>query len=1068
MSLSKQLVHLNMTGGLQRKDDERLVIPSKLAVADNVQFDDASTVVRRGGQTTLDAVGGLGGRLRRSFTHQGNAYLEAVDYVSDISYTGGIWSVLGTSGAFNRLAGHNKTNTQTPPREFTRGAASTSRVGTFSRGALEEVVPVHDGSLDSAILGDYTCIAWETLSTDGLRIVVRVKVINDVTGVTVFENSTTSLDSNSATHPRVVASVAQSKFFIYYASINNGASTWAVNMLAYTPPATSFSSLQTVVTPIASATATDLSDANIALFDVAYSADAASLAIVVKDSSSIILYTLSTTNGYTSTWNANLPSGSAPRSLTLLVTEPSAGDYVAHVFYGVNTNSCKGIFKHLSSGFPTAEASIGTGPASSVVGKIVAYEDPDADRIRVAFDSITTTSGVVSSTLVAVSLIDDEEGYTSTIQVYALTPWVIEGRFAPVNSRLYLPVRFISEQYQGTVYVVDLKETYNAVNLGQSGVGNVICVARLDYGECLNSTEHWHLSNRVQNTPIRNNTLSFLYYKYESNLRLAGALVDQQNTVLTRAVLDFEAQLQHEEIGGVTFLAGACPHIFDGLDYVEENFHHGPEINVNTALSATASAYELPDVSATVTVCFTVAWTDAQGNWHESAPSNEVSYTVVSGSGNLYIPTSAVIIPPTLKPNSIVVMYRTLGSSTDTQLYLALRNGVTVVSDATLASGEQLYTAGGVLPNTPAPACRHVSTFQKRLVVSGCGDGTGVYWSKQHQRGFGIEFSTGDITHKMTVPSDKGRVVGTEELDDRLIILCENGAGTIFGTGPAATGTQGQYSEFSTIMTELGASWDSPKSILRGPEGIWFRSQFGMRLISRGGALAIGQDGKQVGSEVDGLVSGNIVAVSGGAKQQLRFYQSSGTVLVWDSQWRQWTRFTGMANIDALYAGGRYYHLSNYTSVLTEQTPLLRYTNEAAYLDVSDANVAATEFSGYIETPWLSFSGIQGFQRVYRVMFLGKNVDSSVQAQSFSGTVGYDFNQTSPPTDETFAASVTPSTLGLVQFQHHLARQKCETIKLGLSFKPVSTNTGRFRLTDLTLQVGVKHGYFKLPSSQRF
>jgi len=53
--------------------------------------------------------------------------------------------------------------------------------------------------------------------------------------------------------------------------------------------------------------------------------------------------------------------------------------------------------------------------------------------------------------------------------------------------------------------------------------------------------------------------------------------------------------------------------------------------------------------------------------------------------------------------------------------------------------------------------------------------------------------------------------------------------------------------------------------------------------------------------------------------------------------------------------------------------------------------------------------------------------------------------------------------------QHHFAQQKCESLKIRLTIDPdFVTVDGRLRLTDLTLQVGVKGGFFKMPSSQRF
>ncbi len=466
----------------------------------------------------------------------------------------------------------------------------------------------------------------------------------------------------------------------------------------------------------------------------------------------------------------------------------------------------------------------------------------------------------------------------------------------------------------------------------------------------------------------RSSSFVLPYLKYETDRRLAGT-ADETAFCLSAATIDFSSQLQHEEINGVTFLSGACPHVFDGSNYTEENFHHAPEIVGALVAVAAGGTYTLGSSTVTVSVCFTWGWQDAQGNWHESAPSGEKSVNITAA---LPCITPTIVSPPTLKAGARLLMYRTKGSSTDTSMYLAVKaDGTSISSDTDLDDGEQLYTAGGVLPNTPAPACRHVSTFQKRLVLSGCGDGSRVHWSKVTTPGYGVEFSSGDPTHQTVVPSDKGRAVGTEEMDDNLFFVCENGVRVSSGTGPNSAGTQGQYSDPRSSITEVGCSWDSPKSILRGPEGIWFRSPFGMRLVSRSGGLGLAPDGKQAGAEVDSLVSGNVVAVAGDAKQQLRFYQSSGTCLVWDYQWKQWTRFTQVSNVDAVYADDRYYTVDNYNN---NANAVMRYTDETAFQDwvVVGSSLVQAAVSAYIETPWLSFAGIQGFQRIYRLKVLGK------------------------------------------------------------------------------------------------
>jgi hypothetical protein len=727
----------------------------------------------------------------------------------------------------------------------------------------------------------------------------------------------------------------------------------------------------------------------------------------------------------------------------------SGGVLLGHAIFGAGAN-LRGYRLPSNTGVMSASVTIRT--LTGTIGRVVVTDVSGA--LHITIDQLTATSDTYATTY----LINATTAHVFTSQTAISTNCFIDGRSFSMRSRNFVPMVFTSNSNQSTHFLLDITEA--AENLGVATTAKPSFVSRVDYGEVAASGYGINLGARVRGSHASMVT----YAKYETDLRLAGA-TNATRIVLVAAKFAPTEQLGDAEINGLALLAGALPRVCDGAQIVEEGFHWGPEVQgaALTPVTTGSGIYSFPSVGS-YSVAFTEGWMDAQGNWHESAVARTFSLTTTLG--NLDI-NPTFIRPPSVKNDRQLIMYRTKLLGTDTSLYLAhagdLSTGTVVeVTDADLPSGEQLYTAGNVLPNTPAPACRHVSVFQKRLVLAGCGDGSRIYWSKQTTPGYGVEFNSGDPTHQTQVPADKGRAVATKEMDDRLVILCENGVGIIGGQGPDPTGTSGQYSDFSSIITETGCSWDSPKSAIRGPEGVWFRSPFGLRLVSRSGSLARGQDNKQVGSEVDALVSGNVVAIAGDAKQQLRFYQSSGTVLVWDYQWLQWTRFTGFANVDACYADDRYYHLSNYSTT----TPLLRYTNNTTHADVNDSGVATQAFSPYIETPWLSFAGIQGFQRVYRLMILGKNVDGAVNPMTFGLSLQYDFNDTytSFPT-----VNVTPSTNGLVQLQHHFVKQKCESMKIAIYFFPVTPgNAGRFRLTDLTLQVGVKGSYFKMPSSQRF
>jgi hypothetical protein len=1024
MSLNKQLVHLNMTGGLQKKDDQFLVIPSKLTAADNVEFDDASTVITRGGQARLTLPAGYATAIR-SFVRAGTANLEFED--------GSTIRANGLSGASD-YANWRGSALSYEPSTFPRVGVQTRRIAQY---------PIDGASFDVAYGATNYCLAWSEYDAN-LGYVVQVSIRSVTTDIEVQRNVISgAAASEYVMQPRVIYDSTNARFSIFTYHEDSAFVTASMKGSYVAETGGSFTGPTILIAmSYAGGGLSALADAAI------YPGQGYCLVSRDADLTGTVRMRLVNLSHGSIVASTSAVPATVLSSLTAHATY-SGGVLLGHAIFGAGAN-LRGYRLPSNTGVMSASVTIRT--LTGTIGRVVVTDVSGA--LHITIDQLTATSDTYATTY----LINATTAHVFTSQTAISTNCFIDGRSFSMRSRNFVPMVFTSNSNQSTHFLLDITEA--AENLGVATTAKPSFVSRVDYGEVAASGYGINLGARVRGSHASMVT----YAKYETDLRLAGA-TNATRIVLVAAKFAPTEQLGDAEINGLALLAGALPRVCDGAQIVEEGFHWGPEVQgaALTPVTTGSGIYSFPSVGS-YSVAFTEGWMDAQGNWHESAVARTFSLTTTLG--NLDI-NPTFIRPPSVKNDRQLIMYRTKLLGTDTSLYLAhagdLSTGTVVeVTDADLPSGEQLYTAGNVLPNTPAPACRHVSVFQKRLVLAGCGDGSRIYWSKQTTPGYGVEFNSGDPTHQTQVPADKGRAVATKEMDDRLVILCENGVGIIGGQGPDPTGTSGQYSDFSSIITETGCSWDSPKSAIRGPEGVWFRSPFGLRLVSRSGSLARGQDNKQVGSEVDALVSGNVVAIAGDAKQQLRFYQSSGTVLVWDYQWLQWTRFTGFANVDACYADDRYYHLSNYSTT----TPLLRYTNNTTPADVNDSGVATQAFSPYIETPWLSFAGIQGFQRVYRLMILGKNADGSVNPMTFGLSLQYDFNDTytSFPT-----VNVTPSTNGLVRLQHHFVKQKCESMKIAIYFFPVTPgNAGRFRLTDLTLQVGVKGGYFKLPSSQRF
>lgn len=1024
MSLQKQLVHLNMTGGLQTKDDAFIVIPSKLAVADNVEFDDASTVKTRGGQSLVNVEYAAGYDTPVRMFERNNS--------TNIEYqNGSVFRVTGTALSATDYGAWLGDFVTYEPARFMRVGATTRRIlGTTQTAG-------NISGWDIALGTTTYCIARATtLALGNVGIALSVRRLDDDTELfSRFLSSVTS--SENVYLPRVVYDSTNASYIVLGYFEDTAFLTASVKGIYFNEAGTTVSAVTLIFNMTYTASGISaLMDASIV--------QGSGLCVVARDADAtgrvrMRLVTLTLSNIVAAT-------NAAPAVLSQSLTAHAVligGVLNGYALHGAGAN-LRGYRLPANTGVMSAESTITTLP-SGLVGRI-AVVDWGGSFFRIAFDNYSSGATYATTYLAQSTQALVLSGGRTAIS----TNCFLAGRFFSMRGSDFVPVVFESNSFQGTLFVLNITDA--ARNLGSSIATKASFVARIDYGEVAYTGMAASTGARLPNTY----SSLIPYIKYETDLRIAGT-DNLTPSCLSVCSLAPTEQLGAREINGLAFLAGAMPMLCDGVQIVEEGFHWGPEVAGGALTPAAAGIITFPNLTGTYTVVFTEGWTDAQGNWHESAPSPEYQVTITAGSG-LYAINPTLIRPPSLKNNSALVMYRTLRSSTDTNLYLTL-NGTT---DANLPSGEVIYTTGGVLPNTPAPPCRHVSVFQDRLVLSGCGDGYRTYWSKRVIPGYGVEFSSDDPTHFEQVPVSAGRVVATEELDDRLVVLCEKAIGLITGTGPASTGTQGQYSDFSTVVNEVGCSWGSPKSVIRAPEGIWFRSPFGLRLFSRGGALARNQDGKQAGSDVDLLVLGDAIAVRGPIKQQLRFYQpANGTVLVWDYQWLQWSRFTDMGHTDAAYADDRFYHLSTNSG---STAPLLRYTDDGATTDVDGAGTAGNAITSIIETPWLQFAGIQGFQRIYRLMVLGRNLLTAGALNAyFSLLVYYDFSSVFGE-----SANVTTNGTGRIQIQHHFAKQKCESMKLQVAFRQNGATPTRLRLTDLTLQVGVKAGYNKLPSSARF
>lgn len=507
------------------------------------------------------------------------------------------------------------------------------------------------------------------------------------------------------------------------------------------------------------------------------------------------------------------------------------------------------------------------------------------------------------------------------------------------------------------------------------------------------------------------------------------------------------------ELDGSLFIASSCPSVYDGVGVTEHNFHLYPE-----GLSGTRTAGgSLPD--GTYQICCHWEWVDGRGKLVRSIPSVPVTVVLSSGgSSRIIYSVPPLVLTDKTSPRAEVSVvfsrteaggsnfYRVSSVSSPTLNNPASTTNITLTDgtlDAALISNELLYTTGGVLERGPAPACTIVTTHQGRLFVTGLESGNAVAYS-----GALIDGEVAGFNEALVLrPQDAGGSnTGLASMDDKLLIARERRWEYISGEGPNALGQQNGYSEPQMATGELGAKRRNSRSLLLTDDGIWFRSDNGLRLLSRGLSIARDSRGTYLGSEVDGLVGEVLASLLDRRTNQLKFFDGLNAY-VFDQQFRQWSKFTGHTASDAAE------WLGVPAFIEDDLDGAVRLASSSLFTD----DGAAIQFK--LETGWLSVAGVQGFQRVYELMLLG----TFYGAATLQVFVGYDFADAYEPA-ESIATGALYSTAEPLQLRYRLPSQKCEAIR----FKVIESDgtAGGFALSSFALVCGIKRGAFKLAATK--
>ena len=539
------------------------------------------------------------------------------------------------------------------------------------------------------------------------------------------------------------------------------------------------------------------------------------------------------------------------------------------------------------------------------------------------------------------------------------------------------------------------------------------------------------------------------------NITQFGEIGGQTQTGITSVTFDFfepERSYSRAEIAGNLYVGGGMLFSYDGQSLVEDSFNWNPKINSMT-----------PSVGVGTTTYSYVAvweWVDNAGYLHRSAPS--VPYDIaISGAigvagvnvGNIELfPLSLTEKTPANNRSPVVcVLYRTKANS-DVYYKLPVTSGnnnsttaqyIQPAADTSPDSAlvETLYTTDDVLPNDIPPPVGSLVVHRNRLFLLDSTNPLVIYYSKQVNIANPVEWSDFQV---INVDPTGGPVIALGSLDDKLIIFKQNSIRFITGQGPQPDGSNNDYGD--TILITADAGCNNLRSIVNTPEGLIFKSSKGIYIINRG--LQVSYIGAPVEAFNDDFVTSAVLMAQ---NNQIRITLDSSKVLVYDYFVDAWAVFTQLNAID---------------SIIWRQLGAFITSEGKVFIETPNTyNDDGTPYSMSITTGWLNFSGIQGFQRLWKFYILGE----FKSPHELSVNLYYDYNNAS---DQNIVVQpVVPNTYGsgspygsgsyggsfdLYQYEVRPARQKCMAMKVQISDEAVSGSLQQgWELSNLRFEYGV-------------
>ncbi|HEU4369631.1 MAG TPA: hypothetical protein VFV05_15535, partial [Methylomirabilota bacterium] len=223
--------------------------------------------------------------------------------------------------------------------------------------------------------------------------------------------------------------------------------------------------------------------------------------------------------------------------------------------------------------------------------------------------------------------------------------------------------------------------------------------------------------------------------------------------------------------------------------------------------SATAVVYQ---------VAVVYRFTSPDGTYWRSTPL--LGTLDINNGATLTVPTLRHLLPGTTAQIEFYASTSGLPNLQEVKDNDPTASTITFTFSSTLKTDEALYTSGNVLVNMPAPACRLVSAWKGRAILSGCPERHKTYVSKEIRQGQGLSFNSAMAT---TWLEGVGDISACGPVNSSYLALFRRDAVAVLtGSGPNDQGT-GNFSAV-TLQTKKGTT--NARGPVQGPAGCYYQS----------------------------------------------------------------------------------------------------------------------------------------------------------------------------------------------------------------------------------------------------